>query len=183
MAEFVEKAVQTAIENAVVHGALIATFGLLVAAFSQLAVRLGEHSLIARAGLVAFGTGGLAFVAAALVSGFIVPDFIARYQDRPHEELEVAQHLLGMCRAVNQVCSRVGVTGVAVAILLWSMLLFRHRGATATVGALGCVAGAALTVGLLSGYLRMDVHGMLVVVLVQAAWGLSVSALLIRGRI
>jgi hypothetical protein len=182
MTEFIETVAQVGVENAVVHGALIAVVGLLVAGFSCLATRLGRNSLIARAGLVAYGLGAIAMSAAALVSGFIVTQFLAPYRDRPEAELEMVRHILGLCRTVNQVCSSVGVMGMAVAVLLWSSLLVRRSGPSFAVGVLGCVAGAGLVIGVLSGHLRMDVHGMLAFTLVQLAWSVGVSVLLFGRR-
>jgi hypothetical protein len=183
MAEFVEKTAQMAVENAVIHGMLIGVLGLLVAGFSCLASRLGENSFLARSGLVAYGAGAIAMAAAGLVSGFLVPEFVSRYHDRPHEELETVRHILGLCRSTNQVCSRVGVLGAAIAILLWSLLLCRDSGFSFTVGALGVVIGATLTLGLLFGYLPMNIHGMLAFLLAQTVWNLGVAVLLFRNRI
>jgi hypothetical protein len=182
MADFIEAVRQGALTNAVVHGALVTVIGLLVVGFSFLAERLGRDSFVARAGLVAYGVGAIALIAAALVSGFILPEFVSRYQGRPQEEVEVVRHVLGLCRAVNQVCSRVGVMGTAVAVLLWSMLLVRRTGLAFAVGVLGCVAGTGLAIGLLSGYLKMDVHGVLVFILAQSVWSMGVAVLLIRRR-
>jgi hypothetical protein len=183
MAEFIEAVRHIAVANAIVHGSLIACLGLLVVGFSYLPERLAPHSLVARAGLVAYTAGVIAMTAAALVSGFILPELVLAYQGRPHEAHETAAHLLGLCRAVNQVCSRVGVMAIAVAILFWSALLVRRTGFSLLMGGLGCAGALALIAGLLSGYLLMNVHGILSFVAVQAVWSVGVSAQMIRRRL
>ena len=182
MAEFVEKAAEVAVENAIVHGSLVAALGVLVAGFGCLTARLGG-SLASRAGLVAYSGGAIALATAALVSGFIVPELVSRYHGSPRDELETVRHVLGLCRAVNQVCSKAGVMGTAAAMLLWSVLLVRRSGFSFAVGVAGCVCGAALVAGLLSGHLKMDIHGMVAFAVAQAAWNAGVSTQLIRKRL
>src|SRR5438105_7176724 len=72
-ADFVAAVGRRAVVNGVVHGSLIALVAVLVCGLSCLASRLGMNSVWVRAGLVAYGLGAIAEVAAALVNGFIVP--------------------------------------------------------------------------------------------------------------
>lgn len=182
MAEFVEKVAATAAANAAVHGGIVAALGLFVAGFACLAARLGG-SVVSRAAMVAFAGGAAALAVAALVGGFAVPELVSRYRAATAEELEALRHVLGLSRAANQVFSRAGVTAVAVAVFLWSLLLVRRGGFTFAVGAAGVVVGASLVAGVVSGYLRMDLHGMLAFVAALGCWSVGVAVLMIRGRI
>jgi hypothetical protein len=136
-----------------------------------------------RGGLVAYQMGTAALVAAALVSGFIVPELVLPYQGRPAEELEALRGVLGLARAANQVCSRMGVLATSLAMVLWSLAILARPGLSRAVGLLGCVAGAGLVVALLSGHLPMNVHGALAFVLAQTVWNLGVAVELIRNRL
>jgi hypothetical protein len=182
-AEFIDQVLRIRGENAVVHGSLIAILGVLLAGFSRLAERLGGAPFDVRVGLIAYGTGTVALTAAGLVDGFIVPEFVSRYQGRPPEGLETVRHVLALCRAANQVCTRVGLVAVTAGMLLWSARLVRLPGFPRGVGAVGCVAAPALIVGLVSRRLTLDVHGMLAFLLTQSVWNLGVAAELIRKRI
>jgi hypothetical protein len=51
------------------------------------------------------------------------------------------------------------------------------------VGLIGVLAGAAPALLLITGGMRLDVHGMLLVVLVQGVWNIAVGILLIQRRI
>jgi len=46
-----------------------------------------------------------------------------------------------------------------------------------------CAAGLAPAIALFAGAIRLDVHGMLLVVIAQAIWNLAAGTELIRGRI
>jgi hypothetical protein len=70
----------------------------------------------------------------------------------------------------------------------WALLaalpfeIYRRTGSTlATAGVM--IAGLAPAIALLAGVIRLDVHGMLLVVVAQAVWNLAAGTELIRGRI
>jgi hypothetical protein len=62
-----------------------------------------------------------------------------------------------------------------VAIGLWSVEILRTRRLRRGTGILGCVVAALTLVVLLSGRLRLDVHGFGAVVLAQAVWLVTVG--------
>jgi hypothetical protein len=181
--EFIAEVERQAIANGIVHGSLIALLGLFVFGFTGLESRLGMSSAFGRAGLVAYVMGAIALAAAALINGFIVPEFVSRYQARPAEELLPMHDILALCRASNQVCSRMGVLAMSIAIVLWSIPLVGRRGLLRLTGVLGCIAGALPALALLSGHLPMNVHGVLAFVLAQAVWNLAIAFQLIRNRV
>jgi hypothetical protein len=109
--------------------------------------------------------------AAALVNGFVVAEFVGRYQGRPEGEFQTARYVLAFAHAVNQVCSRAAVLALSAAAAAWSAVLVRRPGPPRRVGALGCVAGGLPAVALVAGRLPMNVHGMLALVVAQTVWG------------
>jgi hypothetical protein len=183
LAEFVDRVQRGAVTNEVVHGALVALSGVLCCGFTFLASRLGMSSFAVRAGLVAYGTGFAAMAAAASASGFVVPQLVIHYNSPTPADLEAMRHLLGLVHAANQVCSRLGVVALSLAVVLWSASLVGRPGLPRAVGILGFVAGGLPVVALLSGHLRMNVHGVLAFLLAQTVWNLAVAALLIRNRL
>ena len=169
--------------NRVVHGSLIALVGVLVCGFTCLSSRLGANSICARGGLVAYVIGAATMIVAALISGFIFPEFIARYEGRPTAELETLRPALALAWTVNQVCARAGVLAMSIAMLLWSANLASRPGGTRVVGALGAIVGTLLVGALLSGNLPMNIHGVLAFELAYTLWSLAVATLLILRRI
>jgi len=194
--------------NGLVHGSLIALMGLLIVGFSSLSSQLGWRHGLVRAAFVSYCMGMIAMLAAALISGFIIPDFVAGFQGRAAHQMKVDDHghgaappsvestpaasleqlkdmlhIMGLARSGNQVCSRMGVLASAVAYLLWSLALLRYTGAVKWIGIFGTIAGLSLSASMLTGYLPMNVHGMLVYVGLQAAWSVAVGWMMVRQRI
>jgi hypothetical protein len=181
--EFFAGITRIAFTNKLVHGSLIALEVVLAVAFSCLTSRLGPSSLLVRLGYFAYLTGAITLSAAALINGFVLTDFVARYAERSRETLDTAKQVLAYGTAANQVCSKAGVLAMSVAVALWSIKLLGGAGSVRGVGIFGCLTGSALAVALLLGYLHMDIHGMLAFVLAQTLWSLAVAWLLVRGRI
>jgi hypothetical protein len=182
-AEFVEAMAQEARLDGIVHAALIVLMGILLYGFSCLATRLGTSIFTVRAGLVAYAMGTGAMVAAALIDGFLIPDFVRRYQGRPADALEIMRHMLTLCSLAIGVCARMGVIATSLAVMLWSLSLIRRPGVLRVVGTLGCIVGALPVAALLLGYLPMNKHGVLAFVLGQTAWSLALGVQMIRGRV
>lgn len=171
--------------NALVHGGIIAVLGVFAYGFAGLTGRLGEHSVFGRLGFIAFVFGAAGMIAAALVSGFIVEELIKGYVHSAGDERDVDMILrpaIGLCRAINQVCAKLGVLATAAALALWSLHLLHVQGSRA-IGAVGVVAGVGLAAAMPLGYLRMNVHGMIAFGLVLAGWSVAVGVQLIRGKI
>ncbi len=91
--------------------------------------------------------------------------------------------IMGLARAGNQVCSRVGVLCSALAWLGWSLPFLQMVGSIRWLGWLGVLAGCGVASSLLLGLLPMNVHGMLVYVTVQTAWSVAIGWHLWRGTL
>jgi hypothetical protein len=181
MADFAEEVRRGAMVNTAVHGGLIALSLVLAAGFGHFASRLGLGRFGVRVARTAYAAGVAGMIVAALISGVIVPEYFARYEGRPAEELEYTRHVLGMARATNQVCSRLAVMAmsVAAAIFGWALVKRGQR----SVGGLGMAAGGVVLVAMPTGNLPMNVHGMLAFVGAQTVWTMGVAWLLLNERL
>ena len=168
--------------SAVVHGALIALMLVTFHCLTEFAWRRGLARPLVRSGLIAYATGVLVMIGAALVSGFVVADVASMIPRETAGDLQVARPLLALCGILNQACADVGAVAMSIGIGLWSLDLLRERGVARGVGAFGCVVAVVPIVALPAGLIRLDVHGMLQVVLLQAAWNLGIALLLMRER-
>ncbi len=182
-AEFVEEMAQKAFADALVHGSLLVLMALLLYGLSCLAARLGLHRFCPRAGLIAYALGAFLVSIAAVIDGFVIHDLTSRFEGRPTADLESLRHLLTFCAVFIRACSRIWVVATSVAVALWSIELLRYPGLTRVVGALGCLAGAAPVVALLSGNLPMNVHGLLLFIGCQTIWNAAVAWLLFQRRV
>jgi hypothetical protein len=82
----------------------------------------------------------------------------------------------------NQAFARIFSVGSSIAIALWSASALRNGGIGRVISLYGCVVAALVTLGIVAGHLRLDVHGMAAVVLGQAIWFVVVGAQLWRGQ-
>jgi hypothetical protein len=112
----------------------------------------------------------VATLVAAVASGFLATDLVAGMAGLAGEARAVATSLLHYTGALNQAFARVLVGASSVAIGLWSIEILRTGLLRRGTGLLGCTLAAATLLALLSGRLRLDVHGFGAVVLGQAVW-------------
>ena len=165
----------------VVHGALIAMIGLELYAFVVFAGRIANGRSAARAGLVAYAIGAGAMMGAALISGFVMSSLAAYYAGAADPAPFVDFARLSMTG--NQALANLGVFAMSTAIVLWSIALLHDRARGRWLAIVGFVTGLAPAIALAAGAIRLDVHGMLLVVVAQAVWNLAAGIEMIRGRI
>jgi|GEM_PF-2487247 len=177
---FVEAFAAIATVNALVHGSLVALLLVMFYGLSVFAKRLECRHPWALFGTILFAFGVMALASAAVLSGLVVPAFVAQYADGSAADIEIVRHLVRLVYAIVISATRVGVVAVSSAVLVWALALLGYRNGMA---AIGLVAGGLLLVALASGHLAMDVHGMMFFALAQAAWSITVGVALIRGKI
>jgi hypothetical protein len=93
-------------------------------------------------------------------------------------DLAINAQLLILCRVLNQSCANAATVAISAGILCWSIDLVRERGLLRGLSLLGFVVGILPAAALISGALRLDVHGMSEVVWLQALWNCGVAAAL-----
>ena len=166
-----------------VHGVLIAFLGAELWAFVVFCRCIGLERSDVGAGLVAYAIGTGAMIGAALISGFVVSDLGAYYAQHPSAESTTFVELARLAMTGNQALARLGVVAMSAAIVLWSIALGRTRRDNRGIAALGLTVGALPALALLFGLLHLDVTGMTIVVVCQAAWIVAVGVQLVRARI
>jgi hypothetical protein len=169
--------------SAVVHGVLMAFMLLITYGFSEFALRRGLRLPLIRAGAIAYGSGVLVMLGAALVSGFIIPALVSSTPHTTTLDLQINEQLLILCGALNQAYAKFGVVAMSAGILCWSLDLTRDSGARRVVGLFGCLIGVFSIVTLMSGVIHLDVRGMGEIVAIQAAWNIAIAVLMIRRTI
>jgi phage shock protein PspC (stress-responsive transcriptional regulator) len=183
IAEAIEEIGRKAFATRLVHGALIALMGVIVFGFWGLANRLGLQLATVRLGVVAYSIGTFTMIGAAVVNGFVVPGLAARYAMRPPEDLESVRHLLTLGHEAGQALAAIGVVATSAALLCWSLAMVRRTGTTRVIGGGGALLGAVTVIAIVTGWLRLNVHGMGAVMLTQSIWTIAVAIQLLRRRI
>jgi len=158
-----------AMVNRLVHSIMLAAQPVLFLGLLGLSRYLG-WSPLPTAALVVYGFGIAAVLSAAVVSGFVAPGVIERVGSAESGAEPTYQALLVYSGLLNQGFAKVYVVSSGVAIMLWSAAILAAARLSRTAAVLGLVAGAALALGVVSGHLRLNVHGIVVVSLLQALW-------------
>jgi hypothetical protein len=81
---------------------------------------------------------------------------------------------------LNQAFARTYVVASSAAIVLWSASILRSRSLAPGVAIYGLLVGPAILLAVVSGHLRLDVHGFGLIVLPQAVWFVVAGARLGR---
>jgi hypothetical protein len=130
----------------------------------------GRSNHLAISALVTFAFAAVAVLIATAVSGFIVPQIMK------HMIRDVAANKtywlisIDAIFQINQAFSRIYSIAASVSIVLWSASALRNRALSRIIAIYGCVLAPVLIVLLIAGHLKLDVHGMAIVVFSQAVW-------------
>ena len=166
--------------SALVHGGLLVVLASVFVGFLGFADYLGWRRLRVRFGAVFYACGVGCMIGAALINGFVVTYLATKYAGQPEATLESLKPTLVLCHAMNQTLAQAGTVALSIAILAWSLVLFERSNAARTIAGLGLAVGALPLAGIFSGHLSLDVHGMGVVILMQAIWNVAVGIWLMR---
>lgn len=175
-----------ALVSAIAHSLAILSFIVMFLGACGLTRRLAAFARkpdpdhLAFAGIVTFGFACVAVLIAATISGFIVPS-ILRHMAREGAALAPQNHaIVDAIFQFNQAFARLYSVGTCLAMALWSASALRNGGLGRGIAIYGCVISALITLGIVVGHLRLDVHGMAAVVLGQAIWFIGTGVQLYR---
>ena len=155
--------------NHLVHGVAIAAQPVLF--LGLLGLWSALRSDLATAALVFYGFGSIAILTAAILSGFVAPEAASE------------PALLHYTGALNQAFAKVSVTATGASIAFWGAALWPSGARLARIAALaGLLIGAVLALGVMSGTIHLDVHGILLVTVLQGVWLILAAAHLLQEK-
>jgi len=166
--------------SAWVHGVLIALMLTVFFALTEFAWQRGITRPAIRAGLIAYAAGVVAMLGAALADGFVTPRVATLSTVVSATDLQVTAQLLKLCMLFNQALAHLGAVAMSVGITAWSLDLVRGAGAERALGVFGAAIGLGSAGALILGALQLDVHGMMLVLVLQVIWTIGVGVLLLR---
>ena len=142
--------------------------------------RLDSPGRIALAGLVIYGVGLVAVMIAPAMSGLVGTEVLRHLIARGPEN-EQWRILAEYNFLINQAFAQIFVVASSAAIALWSFMIVKNRALSVGIGIYGLVLGPAVVIALLTGGLRLDVHGFGLIIFGQAIWFIVVGILLQRS--
>jgi len=131
---------------------------------------------ISFAGIVTYGFACVAIMIAAAVSGFTVPDLMKHMVRDVADAAHQWQIVIDGIFQINQAFARIYSVAGATAIILWSVSALRNGGLARGVAIYGCIVSPVIILGIGIGHLRLNVHGMAVVMLGQSIWFILVGS-------
>ena len=161
--------------SAIAHSIAIVSLVIMLLGVIGLSMRLAASDRLALSGMVAFATGAVAILIAASVSGFIIPNIMElMIKDAPAAAPQWHIAIAAIFQ-INQAFSSIYTVAVSFAIGLWSVSSMRNGGLLRSIAIYGCVIAPIIVVAIFSGHLRLNVHGMGIVVFSQAIWFIVVG--------
>lgn len=154
---------------------------LLLAGTLALTLRFRARRDVAVAAYIFFAVATVAVIIAAVASGFLAPSVLRGYAEADEPARAVMMNALTYTGRVNQAFAMVYVTFSGAAILLWSVAALLGGELPRSLARYGIPLGVTLILGIMSGYLRLNVHGFGLVVLGEGAWMVWVAVLLWRS--
>jgi hypothetical protein len=169
--------------NNAVHGSLILFVLLTLTAFSIYSNHRGKKFLTISIAHLFYFLGSIAMVAAALINGFIYPDFLQGYGSASPQELAQLPMFKSLLWSANQTLGKLGVITISIAIFFWSINLWRDEGIVKVVAVVGMVIGLYCSMAIILGFLTLNLAGMTQVVIIQGSWNLAMAYLMIRSKL
>ena len=177
------EAVAEAGVNGIIHGAMILFVLAYYFGLSTLSQRLGNMRAEVRAAQLAISVATITMIGAALISGFIVPGVADHFTGGGAADDQLFRAQLTLLGESNQALAKIGTIAYGAAIFFWSLRLIRMPGLSRIAGGLGCVIGALLALGILTGHLALDVRGMGAVVVALGVWFAIIALQMIRNKL
>ena len=161
----------------IVHSLALASLMVLFLGALGLAQRLKSADRFDIIGLVLFAFASLAVMNAAVMDGLVAPNVMRRIVEAGAGGGESWRVVFRYNFEVNQGFARLYAVTSSIAIIFWSLSMWRNRTLARGLAIYGCVIGVASVIAVASG-LGMDVHGFGAVVLGQAIWFVTAGVLL-----
>ena len=163
--------------NVAVHSLALICMPILFLGALGLTRRLAAPNRLALSALVMFGFADVAVMIAAAASGLIAPGLFHHMAANPGMA-DTWRAILILNGHLNQAFAMIFVVASSAAIVLWSAAMLRSGSFSRPLGISGCIVGPITVIAVLSGHIRLNVHGFGMVVLVQAIWFISAGVLL-----
>jgi hypothetical protein len=130
--------------------------------------------------LVVYGFGLVAMMVAASASGFVSPSLMNQAAAGTSTTREMLELVIDYNAYINQAFAKIYVVAASIAIAFWSASNGGRRVFASGIGIYGVLLGTATILMLVSGHLKLDVHGMGLVMFSQSIWFILVGVALLR---
>ena len=172
--------------SGIAHSIALVSFLLLFLGALGLTRRLasreapGNPDRLALIALATYAFAAVALMVATSVSGYVIPGIMRHIVRDTAANAPQWTLVIDAVFQFNQAFARIYSIAASLAILLWSIAALRNGGLGRGVSIYGCVIAPLLIVLIAVGHLRLNVHGMAIVVLAHAIWLVIAGVELLR---
>lgn len=164
--------------NVAVHTLALVCVPILFLGALGLTQRLASPNRLALSGLVLFGFAEVAVMIAAAASGLIAPGLFHHMSETGPAAADAWRAAMALTGHLNQAFALIFTVASSVAIVFWSAAILKSSIFNRALGIYGCILGPLTILGVLSGHIRLNVHGFGMVVIGQAVWFISAGVIL-----
>lgn len=164
------------------HSLAIFSLPLLFFGFLGFSRRLGLKNPLSLAGLTAYGFGTIAVLNAAVINGLVAPILTRKIIEADEQSQNFLRLILMNNLLLNQAFTKIFVASAAVALISWSMCLLKIGRLMQITAIIGFAVGILGLLGILTGHLRLDVHGFGLFLFVQSIWTILVAVFMIGSK-
>ena len=161
-----------------VHALALVAMAIVFLGALALSRHLDFRDRLSTVALVVYGMAMIAGMMAVVFSGFLGPGLAKHLVDASDPDKRAFEILFAYNFAINQAFARILASASSMSIVLWSISIIKTRALSRAIGLYGILAGTLIFSIAAPGFLRLDVHGFGMVVLLQAVWFITVGILL-----
>jgi hypothetical protein len=162
------------------HTLALASVLLLLLGSCGLTQTLAAPDRVAFSALVTFAFSTVGIMVAGTVSGWVVPGIMKLMAHDAAANAPAWRIAMVSIFQINQAMSRIYSVGAALAITLWSASSLQQSRLSRAVAVFGCIVAPLVALLILVGHLRVDVHGMTVVMVSEVVWFIGMGIGLLR---
>lgn len=170
-----------AVLSGIAHSLALISIFLLFLGTCRVAQFLSAPDRLAFTALIAFGFSSTAVMIAAAVSGWVIPGILRLMAHDVPAAASTWHVATASIFQLNQALSRIYSVGTCAAILLWSIAGLRQKSLPRGIAIYGYLSGPAIALLIGIGHLRLDVHGMAVVMLSEVIWFAGLGLTFLRS--
>ncbi len=165
--------------NKIVHSLVIATIPILIFGFLGFSHRVGMDKSTVQFAFITYVLGSFAVMCAAVINGLVAPTLLEDMISTDDVTRQTLRLILDDNGLLNAAFSKVFVVATSTSIICWSIAIFKKNTLSKITAIIGIVIGVLGIAGILSGHLRMNIHGFGLLILAQAVWNVLIGVLMI----
>ncbi len=163
------------------HSLALFSTPILFFGFLGLSRQLDLNRPLVVAALVSYSFGVVAVMCAAVFSGLVATPLAGQMSEADEATRQVLNGFFSYTGLLNQGFAKVFVVASSIAVILWSISLWRLRGWMQALAVMGCVIGAVSLAAFFAGHLRLNVHGFGLFLFGQSVWTILLGVFLLRS--